>query len=71
MGFCVFNNVVIAAKYAMKSYPDVIKKVAIVDYDVHHGLGFLLLRSSLVSSPSLMIEMELKKLFGTMTKYCL
>lgn len=39
MGFCIFNNVAIAAKYMMKEYPDEIRKVAIVDYDVHHGNG--------------------------------
>jgi acetoin utilization deacetylase AcuC-like enzyme len=36
-GFCVFNNVAIGAKYAL----DVIglKRVAIIDFDVHHGNG--------------------------------
>lgn len=37
-GFCFFNNVAIATKYAMKQYPD-IKKVAILDWDVHLGDG--------------------------------
>ncbi len=36
MGFCVLNNVSIAAKYALKRG---CRKVAIVDYDVHHGNG--------------------------------
>lgn len=36
MGFCIFNNVAIGARYAQKiGYP----KVFIVDYDVHHGNG--------------------------------
>ena len=39
MGFCIFNNVAIAAKYLMNSFPNKIRKVAIVDYDVHHGNG--------------------------------
>jgi acetoin utilization deacetylase AcuC-like enzyme/co-chaperonin GroES (HSP10) len=38
-GFCFFNNVAVAAKNAQLLYPDKIKKVLIVDYDVHHGNG--------------------------------
>ncbi|XP_028287029.1 polyamine deacetylase HDAC10 [Parambassis ranga] len=36
-GFCVFNNVAIAAQYAKKTYG--VKRVLIVDWDVHHGQG--------------------------------
>lgn len=36
-GFCVFNNVAIAALYAKKHYN--LNRVLIVDWDVHHGQG--------------------------------
>ena len=37
MGFCLFNNVAIAAMHARKLYN--VERIAIVDFDVHHGNG--------------------------------
>lgn len=37
MGFCFFNNLAIAAKYVVSKYS--IQRVAIIDFDVHHGNG--------------------------------
>ncbi|KAM8820261.1 polyamine deacetylase HDAC10 isoform 1-T1 [Eudromia elegans] len=36
-GFCLFNNVAIAAKYAKRKYG--LQRILIVDWDVHHGQG--------------------------------
>lgn len=37
MGFCLFNNVAVGARYAQDRYG--LNKVAIIDFDVHHGNG--------------------------------
>jgi acetoin utilization deacetylase AcuC-like enzyme len=37
MGFCVFNNVAVAARYARKAWG--VDRVLIIDWDVHHGNG--------------------------------
>ncbi len=37
MGFCLFNNAAIAARHAQKRHG--LERVAIVDFDVHHGNG--------------------------------
>jgi acetoin utilization deacetylase AcuC-like enzyme len=37
MGFCFVNNVAVAAKYALERHD--LKRVAIIDFDVHHGNG--------------------------------
>ena len=37
MGFCVFNNIVVAARHARARHG--IRRVAVMDFDVHHGNG--------------------------------
>lgn len=37
MGFCIFNNVAVAAAYALEAKG--LERVAIIDFDVHHGNG--------------------------------
>ena len=37
MGFCFINNIAVCARYLQKKYN--IKKIAIIDFDVHHGNG--------------------------------
>ena len=58
-GFCIFNNVAIAARYLQKKYG--VKKIAIIDWDIHLGDGThhvtctieSLIQSSENSNPSL------------------
>lgn len=37
MGFCLFNNVAVGAKYALGRHG--LRKIAVIDWDVHHGNG--------------------------------
>lgn len=38
-GFCLFSNVAVAAKVILRDYPESVRKVLILDWDVHHGNG--------------------------------
>ena len=37
MGFCIYNNVAVGANYLIDKYK--LNKIAIIDFDVHHGNG--------------------------------
>lgn len=39
LGFCLFNNVPIAARCVQDAFPDTCRKILILDWDVHHGNG--------------------------------
>ena len=51
MGFCLFNNVALGALHAQAKHG--VKRMAIVDYDVHHGNGTQASTSSNRARPSL------------------
>ena len=38
-GFCVFSDIAVAANVALRDYPDVVRRILIVDLDVHQGNG--------------------------------
>ncbi|CAG86506.2 DEHA2C16918p [Debaryomyces hansenii CBS767] len=38
-GFCLFSNVAVAAKNILKRYPESVRRIVIVDWDIHHGNG--------------------------------
>ncbi|CAO3641502.1 unnamed protein product [Mucor hiemalis] len=39
MGFCFYNNVAVAVADTLEKYPTKIKKILIIDWDIHHGNG--------------------------------
>ncbi|CUM66524.1 uncharacterized protein PRCAT00004191001 [Priceomyces carsonii] len=38
-GFCLFSNVAVAAKNILKNYPESVRKIVVLDWDIHHGNG--------------------------------
>lgn len=38
-GFCLFSNVAVAAANTLKNYPESVRRIMIIDWDIHHGNG--------------------------------
>lgn len=38
-GFCLFSNVAVAAKTMLSQFPELVRRIVIVDWDIHHGNG--------------------------------
>jgi histone deacetylase 6 len=38
-GFCLFSNVAVAASAILKNYPESVRRIVILDWDIHHGNG--------------------------------
>lgn len=38
-GFCIYNHIAVACRYALTKYPTTITRIAIIDFDVFHGNG--------------------------------
>jgi histone deacetylase 6 len=38
-GFCLFSNVAVAAKAMLTNYPETVRRILVLDWDVHHGNG--------------------------------
>ncbi|WVZ13067.1 hypothetical protein V8G54_017597 [Vigna mungo] len=69
MGFCLFNNVAVAARYLLDERPDLgVKKILIVDWDVHHGNVLLVVDLVIVLSTSGKIIYLLLLVFGPLTR---
>lgn len=38
-GFCLFSNVAVAASAILKQYPESVRRIVVLDWDIHHGNG--------------------------------
>ncbi|SCW01956.1 LAFE_0E10968g1_1 [Lachancea fermentati] len=38
-GFCLFSNVAVAAQNILKNYPESVRRIMVLDWDIHHGNG--------------------------------
>lgn len=65
MGFCFFNNIAIAAKAAVQRHG--LSRVAVVDFDVHHGNGT---EDILANDPSVLICSSFQSPFYPYASFC-
>jgi hypothetical protein len=64
MGFCIYNNVGVAAKWVLQKYPHMVERILIIDWDVQY---FLALDVTLM----LVMVMGRKESFMTIRMYCI
>ena len=67
-GFCIVNNVAIGAAYAKNKYRNEIKKIAIFDFDVHHGNGTEEI-IQMLNYKSFIKNFEYENIYSIQTKY--
>lgn len=61
-GFCIFNNVMAGAMHALTSHQKEVKRIAVIDLDVHHGNGTeeIIRRQALLSSKKHVLIMRIR-----------
>lgn len=67
-GFCLFNNVAVGGSYLLNVCWEKVKKVAIIDFDVHHGNGTEDLIECLRPPGKLFKRTSKNIVFGTVTQ---
>ena len=65
-GYCYFNNAAVVARTALEKYG--LKRILIVDWDVHHGQG---VQYAFYNDPRWIIIYKIKKIFKLLPKIVL
>ena len=63
MGFCIYNNVGVAAKWALQKFPRQLRRILIIDWDVQYY--------PLVNTADIVTVMELKGYSMKIPMYCI